>query len=100
MRISEIFYSIEGEGKRVGEPCVFIRKFLCSISCLYCDSQYACVGNDFKEMSVNEILHEVIKVSGGKTQNVTIAGGEPFYTDNPDRPCADYLQELERLIKV
>ena len=100
MRISEIFYSIEGEGKRAGEPCVFIRKFLCSISCSYCDSQYACVGDDFKEMSVNEILHEVVKVSMGKTQNVTITGGEPLYTDNPHRLCSDYLQELERLIKV
>lgn len=99
MRISEIFYSIEGEGKRAGEPCVFIRKFLCSISCSYCDSQYACGGNDFTQMSVEEIVDKVFEVSNGKTKNVTITGGEPFYTDDYNRDQQDYLSEFENLIR-
>lgn len=98
MRISEIFYSIEGEGKRAGESCVFIRKFLCSISCDYCDSQYACVGNDYIQMSVDEIINKVFEVSAGKTKNITITGGEPFYTDDINRPQKDYLIELKTLI--
>lgn len=75
MKVNEIFYSIEGEGKRAGMPCVFIRLFGCNLNCSYCDSRYACEGNDYKEMSIEEIMSEVNKYD---CPCVTVTGGEPL----------------------
>lgn len=81
MKINEIFYSIEGEGIRAGHPCVFIRTFGCNLNCSYCDSQYACYGDDYKEMSVSDILVEVKKYP---TRYITITGGEPLLQDKEE----------------
>lgn len=75
MKISEIFLSIEGEGIRTGAPAVFIRLFGCNLRCSYCDSMYAVEGNDFQEMSPEEVFQ---KVKSFNTQFVTLTGGEPL----------------------
>ena len=75
MKLNEVFKSIEGEGKRAGLPCTFIRLFGCNIKCSYCDSQYACVGDDYTDMSIAEIL-EAVENYG--VPNVTVTGGEPL----------------------
>lgn len=75
MKVSEIFLSIEGEGKRVGTPCVFIRLYGCNLRCSYCDSLYAVEGKDFQELSVNHIIKEVKKYG---IKNITLTGGEPL----------------------
>lgn len=75
MKVVEIFNSIEGEGKRVGLPCTFIRLFGCNLNCTYCDSRYACEGSQYVFMSCAEIL-EQIKMIG--CSNITITGGEPL----------------------
>lgn len=76
MKINEIFYSIEGEGKRVGQPCVFIRRSGCNLHCKYdgkdCDTPYRDEG---EYMTVSEILSEVGKYG---CKNVTLTGGEPL----------------------
>lgn len=78
MKVVEIFTSIEGEGRRVGEFSTFIRLFGCNLNCSYCDTPY---GKDkeyegeAKEMSIDEIVSEVC--SRGVT-NVTLTGGEPL----------------------
>lgn len=75
LKVVEIFASIEGEGLRTGLPCTFIRLHGCSLQCSYCDSQYACVGDDYKEMTVDEIVQEV---ENYQIPHVTITGGEPL----------------------
>lgn len=75
MKISEIFLSIEGEGIRTGAPAVFIRLFGCNLRCSYCDSMYAVEGNDFQEMSPEEVFE---KVKSFNTHFVTLTGGEPL----------------------
>ena len=81
MKISEIFLSIDGEGIRTGYPAVFIRLFGCNIACSYCDSLYAVTGNDYTEMTVDEIIEEVETNYPG-VDKVTITGGEPLIQDN------------------
>lgn len=84
MKVSEIFASIEGEGIRTGYPAIFIRLFGCNIKCSYCDSQYACVGPDYKEMSVIDILNVVTELTTRyNIYKVTLTGGEPLIQD-PD----------------
>lgn len=75
MKISEIFLSIEGEGSRAGYLATFIRTHDCPLRCSYCDSNYAVEGDDFKIMSVEEILEDVRRLG---SKRVTLTGGEPL----------------------
>lgn len=87
MKVSEIFNSIEGEGKRVGLPCTFVRLFGCNLRCSYCDSMYAVEGNSFNEMSIEDIIAEVDSLN---CPNVTVTGGEPLI----HKDCVSLLYEL------
>lgn len=77
IKINEIFYSINGEGDKSGEPAVFIRTTGCNLRCNYCDTKYAFV--DGKMMTVDEIIKKVKKY---KCENVTLTGGEPLIQEN------------------
>ena len=87
MNISEIFYSIDGEGIRSGELAIFIRTYGCSLRCKYCDSMYACVGDDSTEFSVDEILAEIEHIP---CKRVTLTGGEPLLQEG----CYELVQAL------
>ena len=79
MKVSEIFKSIEGEGIRMGQAAVFVRLHGCNLRCSYCDSMYAVEGNDFKTMSVDEVLAAVqAHRNESGVQCVTLTGGEPL----------------------
>jgi len=73
LRISEIFFSLQGETRTVGLPTVFVRLTGCPLRCQYCDTAYAFNGGDWRE--IEEILAEVKKY---KTHHVTVTGGEPL----------------------
>lgn len=74
-RVSEIFTSIDGEGIRAGYPVTFVRLHGCNLACSYCDSTYATQGDDYKLMSMEEIINEVYSKGLCK---VTLTGGEPL----------------------
>ena len=61
MRISEIFYSIQGEGELTGVPTVFIRTSGCNLRCRWCDTPYASWNPEGEEMSIEDIVKEVKK---------------------------------------
>ncbi|ORU93427.1 MAG: 7-carboxy-7-deazaguanine synthase [Cycloclasticus sp. symbiont of Poecilosclerida sp. N] len=73
LRITEIFYSLQGEGKTVGLPTTFIRLTGCPLRCGYCDTEYAFYGG--KTRLIEDIVQEVSSL-GAKYINVT--GGEPL----------------------
>jgi len=73
MRISEIFYSIQGEGTRRGQPCAFVRLTGCPLRCVWCDSAFAFHGGD--ELSNEEILARLREYP---TSLVCVTGGEPL----------------------
>ncbi len=75
MKISEIFFSLQGEGLYIGLPTVFIRTFACDLRCKWCDTMYAVRGKDFREMNVEEVVSEVEHFS---CPRVCITGGEPL----------------------
>ena len=78
LKVSELFKSIDGEGIRTGYPCVFIRLHGCNLNCSYCDSRYACDGDDYTLMDLHEILD---KVKSFNIPRITITGGEPLIHD-------------------
>ncbi len=85
LRITEIFYSLQGETKTVGLPTVFVRLTGCPLRCQYCDSAYAFTGGTY--FTVPEILDQV---SQYQAQYVTVTGGEPL----AQKECHDLLTAL------
>ncbi|MCX7697841.1 MAG: radical SAM protein [Candidatus Goldbacteria bacterium] len=73
IKINEIFYDIEGEGKYQGYPTLFIRVTGCNLRCKWCDTKYAYFNG--KNISIKKII-SIIKKSPYK--NVNITGGEPL----------------------
>jgi 7-carboxy-7-deazaguanine synthase len=74
--ISEIFYSIQGEGTRAGLPCVFIRMQGCKLRCVWCDTKYALqLGKNEIIMSAQEIID---KVEAYESDFIEFTGGEPL----------------------
>ena len=73
LRITEIFYSLQGESNTAGIPTVFIRLTGCPLRCNYCDTAYAFYGG--VKLSLDEI---VSKAEQYDTRYITVTGGEPL----------------------
>jgi 7-carboxy-7-deazaguanine synthase len=96
MFISEIFYSIQGEGELTGVPSVFVRTSGCNLRCSWCDTKYASWTPEGVEMSVREILTEVDRFPA---QHVVLTGGEPMIAKGI-RDLAGQLKQLPKHITI
>jgi 7-carboxy-7-deazaguanine synthase len=85
LRITEIFYSLQGEARDAGKPTVFIRLTGCPLRCTYCDSEYAFFGGEW--IHFDQILEQV---SSYRTKHVCVTGGEPL----AQKRCHDLLKRL------
>ena len=85
LRITEIFYSLQGEAKTVGLPTVFIRLTGCPLRCQYCDTTYAFQGGDL--VAIQEIINRVSAYQGNY---ITVTGGEPL----AQPACIELLTKL------
>lgn len=77
LRITEIFYSLQGETRSAGLPTVFVRLTGCPLRCQYCDTAYAFSGGEI--MTLEEILAQV---AGYRPRYVCVTGGEPLAQPN------------------
>jgi 7-carboxy-7-deazaguanine synthase len=77
LTINEIFYSIQGESTRAGQPCVFVRLTACDLRCSWCDTPYAF--DEGRKMSVDEV---VASVEQHGCPLVEITGGEPLLQED------------------
>ncbi len=87
MKITEIFTSIQGEGRYIGKPQTFIRLSGCNMRCSYCDTKYS--WKDGREKSVDSIMKKVKSLG---LKSVCITGGEPMLQ-------AKELKELLKKLK-
>ncbi len=85
LRITEIFYSLQGETRTSGLPTVFVRLTGCPLRCQYCDTAYAFSGGELLELG--SILE---RVASYKPRYVCVTGGEPLAQPN----CLPLLQRL------
>ena len=85
LRVSEIFHSLQGEARDVGRPTVFIRLTGCPLRCVWCDTEYAFHGGEWRD--IDEIVASA-KTFGAK--HVCVTGGEPL----AQKRCFDLLREL------
>ncbi|MCX6949795.1 MAG: 7-carboxy-7-deazaguanine synthase QueE [Opitutae bacterium] len=96
MLISEIFYSLQGEGELTGVPSVFVRTSGCNLRCNWCDTPYASWQPQGKQMTVGEI---VAAVSPHPARHVVLTGGEPMMA--PDiHALAAALKKLDYHITI
>lgn len=76
LRLTEIFYSIQGESAAAGRPCVFVRLSRCNLRCTWCDTAYSFTGGE--QSSFDAVLE---KVASYGCNLVEITGGEPLLQD-------------------
>jgi 7-carboxy-7-deazaguanine synthase len=74
-RVSEIFYSIQGEGATAGLPAVFVRLQGCSVGCAWCDTKYSWDVDGGRAVPLDAILEEA---TGFPCRRVVLTGGEPL----------------------
>ena len=85
LRVSEIFYSIQGESRTIGVPTTFVRLTGCPLRCTYCDTQYAFQGGKWMTLDgISDVVHSY------NTPYVTITGGEPL----AQPACEDLIEQL------
>lgn len=80
-KVNEVFFSIQGEGSRIGRPCLFIRLTGCPLRCSYCDTDYAFFEGEMREL--DDLLKEVTTCLGPPLKApgapfVELTGGEPL----------------------
>ena len=85
LRITEIFFSLQGEARTVGRPTVFVRLTGCPLRCQYCDTAYAFSGGVIYQL--DQVIQEVKRY---KTRFVTVTGGEPLAQEG----CLPLLKAL------
>ena len=85
LKITEVFYSLQGEALQVGLPTVFVRLTGCPLRCQYCDTTYSFHGGEWRTF---DDLFEEIDSYG--TPHICVTGGEPLAQKN----CPDFLARL------
>jgi organic radical activating enzyme len=78
LKVNEIFYSIQGEGARAGEPSIFVRLSGCDLKCSFCDTEFA----SGKEMTLEQLANEL--KAYGRCKWIVWTGGEPMLQLNDD----------------
>ena len=73
LRLTEIFYSVQGESARVGLPTVFVRLTGCPLRCTWCDTEYA-----FNGGSLTTVAAVLEQVARHDCRTVCVTGGEPL----------------------
>ena len=103
IKLSEIFYSLQGEGIDVGKPAVFIRTALCNLSCVWCDTKYTWDWNHYdydkevSQMTLDEIQEQI---SGFDAKHCVITGGEPLLQQVKLVPLLSHLKSKDYFIEV
>ena len=85
LRVTEIFYSLQGESSYTGMPTVFVRLTGCPLRCGYCDTAYAFTGGTWQ--SIEDVLAKVLTYGA---QYVCVTGGEPL----AQKSCHELLEKL------
>lgn len=96
--INEVFYSIQGEGRSLGKPSIFVRLGACNLKCTWCDSKYTWHPDfiDNQQSTIEKLVKEIKKYP---CKHLVITGGEPLLQQKAIKKLlealADYTSEIE-----
>jgi len=90
MQVSEIFYSIQGEGTNTGAPAIFLRLSGCHLRCSWCDSKFTWDRKSGKQMTIEQVIKEIKKFP---STHLVITGGEPLLQQSE---LTNLLKELKK----
>jgi 7-carboxy-7-deazaguanine synthase len=83
--LSECYASVQGESSLVGTPTIFVRLYTCNLRCAWCDSMHAVEGGDFREVSVDGTVADILRLATAPSagarrgiSHVCWTGGEPL----------------------
>ncbi len=92
-KVIEIFDSIDGEGKRMGQPVSFVRLAGCNLRCSYCDTLYSLFGEEepclYENLTQDEILNKLNK----EYKRITLTGGEPLISQDVHELVKAFVNE-------
>jgi len=94
LTVNEIFHSIQGESRRAGEPCVFVRLTACDLRCSWCDTPYS-----FHEGGKRSLEDVIAEVERYQCPLVEITGGEPLLQEEV-YPLMERLLELGHTVML
>jgi 7-carboxy-7-deazaguanine synthase len=103
LKLSEIFYSLQGEGIDAGKPAVFIRTALCNLSCIWCDTKYTWDWSHYDyerevtDMTIPQIQEQISRFD---TKHCVITGGEPLLQQTKLIPLLSNLKNKDYFIEV
>jgi 7-carboxy-7-deazaguanine synthase len=86
LKLAELFYSIQGEGKLAGVPSVFVRASGCNLRCVWCDTPYASWKPEGADHAIDDIMARVRLCAPAK--HVVVTGGEPLIMPDIEELCA------------
>lgn len=98
MRVSEIFYALQGEGPYIGTPAVFVRLAGCNLHCEWCDTlDVWCKGNEMSAKDVASAILEAVDMNPQDLEqrrvHIVITGGEPLLHDVAINEVMNAVQE-------
>ena len=96
MKISELFFSIQGEGELTGIPSVFVRTSGCNLRCRWCDTKYSSWTPEGENVDIEELVE---KVCSYPARHVVITGGEPM-TAKDIKEFVDLLKQSGKHITI
>jgi 7-carboxy-7-deazaguanine synthase len=103
LKISEIFYSLQGEGINTGKPVIFLRTSLCNLTCSWCDTKYTWDWGHYnytvevKELSIDQVIKSISKY---RSRHLVITGGEPMIQQRQLLPFIKEIKEMGYFIEI
>ncbi|HUT27621.1 MAG TPA: radical SAM protein [Methanomassiliicoccales archaeon] len=88
MLVNEVFLSIQGEGRTMGLPTVFVRLTGCNLSCRWCDTRYA--NQEGEELSLGQVLERTLSFD---VRHICLTGGEPLWNPGSHSLIAALLEK-------
>ena len=96
MKLSELFHSVQGEGKLLGVPSVFVRASGCNLRCVWCDTPYTSWTPEGENVAVEEVVRRVMEFPA---RHVVVTGGEPMIMPDIISLC-DALKAVDLHITI
>src|SRR5947209_17377211 len=89
MKIAEIFFSIQGEGRLAGVPSAFVRTSGCNLRCSFCDTPYTSWQPEGENLPLEEVF---ARLETFPTRHIVVTGGEPLLAPEIELLCAGLRQ--------